>query len=445
MNWYKRALNEEQPQADPLPPPVQPPPQASGMTSTVTENKYGKFFNIYGNTSHLYNELKGLGFKQFRGVWGKNIKYITPEIEAGLVELGIDISPLHESLNPPTEPQQPQQSEVPELLGQMKAGVEKAVQEAKGNQRIKAILDTIDDTIESLANMVDETAAQKFIQAFLIFASKFHKYSFGNQMLIWAQRPDARFVAGATKWRDKLGRQVVDFSNPIHIIGPSKRKHHITDKEKRNLSPQDLKDLENKTYLSFIGLTVYDVADTQKIPDWKRTTKEGVELEPFDPEKVQNWQQDSNESVEELNEMVNAAYDFGRSMNIDVETEDLKGQGMSGYSAGGKIRIENTHQGINLFSTLVHELAHEILHWGEKSQVRNKKLEEVDAESTAYVVLKHYGFESKDSPTYLALLFKGKGKDVKSRREAIQKAVTTIITGIDKSMKARIGNFEYYD
>jgi hypothetical protein len=90
---------------------------------------------------------------------------------------------------------------------------------------------------------------------------------------------------------------------------------------------------------------------------------------------------------------------------------------------------------------MVHECAHEILHWEESKMkgvardIRESRQEkEIDAETTAFIVLQHYGFETKDTPNYLAL-WKAKGEDVKKRREHISRAVKTIIEGIDKSVK----------
>jgi len=83
-----------------------------------------------------------------------------------------------------------------------------------------------------------------------------------------------------------------------------------------------------------------------------------------------------------------------------------------------------------MFSTYVHEVAHELLHWkdpeGKQSSRRDK---EIDAESTAYIVLKHFGFETKDTSNYLAL-WQAKGDDVRARRKNIHRAATEIINGI---------------
>src|SRR5437588_10206181 len=50
-------------------------------------------------------------------------------------------------------------------------------------------------------------------------ASKFRRYSFGNQLLIAAQCPDATRVAGYKKWRE-LGRQVRRGEKAIRILAP---------------------------------------------------------------------------------------------------------------------------------------------------------------------------------------------------------------------------------
>jgi len=56
----------------------------------------------------------------------------------------------------------------------------------------------------------EKIKAFKTSQEFLDFVkamSRFHKYSFHNQMFILSQKPDARRVAGFRTWK-KLGRHV---------------------------------------------------------------------------------------------------------------------------------------------------------------------------------------------------------------------------------------------
>ena len=52
-------------------------------------------------------------------------------------------------------------------------------------------------------------------------------------------------------------------------------------------------------------------------------------------------------------------------------------------------------------STRVHELAHEIMRHHDSELPASIK--EVEAEATAYVVCRHFGLQSKNTPNYLAM------------------------------------------
>ena len=56
-------------------------------------------------------------------------------------------------------------------------------------------------------------------QRFLDFQSRFHSYSYGNVLLIAAQRPTASRVAGFHAWH-KLGRHVLKGEKAIWILAP---------------------------------------------------------------------------------------------------------------------------------------------------------------------------------------------------------------------------------
>ena len=52
--------------------------------------------------------------------------------------------------------------------------------------------------------------------------------------------------------------------------------------------------------------------------------------------------------------------------------------------------------------TLIHEIAHELLHQ-VKDAPTDSTIRELEAESVAYVVAKHYGLDGLSSPNYIAL------------------------------------------
>lgn len=432
MNWYKVIKLSQ------------------GVQAVITENKKTgmKFLTLMGNTFAIKDELKKLGFRYFKGTWSTAIKFITPEKRQTLEALNLDMSILDSPQAQEDQPQQPivqqpiaptePKSPVEQELEKMKLGIEQAKNEAESNKasaKVKAILNYVHNMVNKLATMVDEAAANDFVKSYLSFAAKFHNYSFGNQILIWIQNPKATKVAGAKQWMNKFGRQVVNWEKKIEIIAPRTGLTQEGKRTKAKLSPEQWQNLPDKNkyeYRFFIPVYVYDYADTEPIVGWKGPEGEG----PYEPKE---WRQDSNEALEEMTFLINAAWDWGVvEKGIDIKEEKMK-EILGGYSAGQKIRINDTYDGINKFSTLIHELTHEVLHWffGEDAKKmkltkeEERKYLEIDAESTAFIVLSHYGFETKDTPRYIAL-WQGTGADVRKRREAISKAVKTIISGINK-------------
>lgn len=422
--------------------------QAQGIQTVVTKNKYGdQFFTIYGNTIPIKEQLKNMGFKYFKGRWGTKVDFIKDDVarRQQLEELGVDTSVLdsvieqpkqqQQKQQQPQEPQEPQEpvSETDQQLAKMKNGVEEAIEEAKqtGNSAAASLLSYVDSVIEKLANQVDDTAAEEFVKQFLAFSAKFWNYSFGNQMLIWIQRPEATQVAGEKQWFEKFGRQVANRDNPINILAPMSRTSNEGQKIKKQVSSEEWNKIKDKyEYIMFRPVKVYDISDTEVVPGWKGPEGEG----PY--EGPGKWEKDDNEQVEEMTALIEAGIDWAKDVGISIDSKELR-EGLGGYSSGQSITINDKYEGVRKFSTLVHELAHEVLHQTEEGKKQRQEISrqdrEVDAESTAYIVLNHYGFETKDSPSYLAL-WKAKGEDIKKRRENIAKAVRTIIHGIDKKM-----------
>jgi len=432
MNWYK---------------------MAQGVQATITKNnKTGmKFLTLMGNTFDIKDQLKAIGLRFFKGTWSTAVKFITPEKRQALEALNLDMSILdspdaqegqpQQPLQQPTTPAEPK-TPIEQELDKMKAGIEQAKEEAestRASDKAKAILNYAHKMINELALRVDKEAATEFVRSYLSFAAKFHNYSFGNQILIWFQNPKATKVAGAKQWMTKFGRQVVNWENKLEIIAPrisltpeGKRLKATMPPEQWNTSPD--KRINERVF--FVPAHVYDFADTEPIVGWKGEGGAG----PYEPKE---WRKDPNEELEEITFLINSAWDWGKELGIDMDVEALKGD-LGGYAAGQKIRINDKYDGINKFSTLVHELAHEILHWSLEGKKERKTLTrrdlEVDAESTAFIVLSHYGFETQDTPRYIAL-WQGTGLDVRKRREAISKAVKAIIEGINK----KAGEFKMED
>ena len=366
------------------------------------------------------DRLKRLGFRYF----GPNQTYslfsnkMTPELRAELQDMGVDLTgydAVHEPSQDPATPQPKEPSKADATLDKMHSELEKVV---TSDGKAQALVDSIEKMIEQVANSTDEAAKQSFIRNFLDFASRFYNYSLHNQILIWIQsKGQAQYVAGAKQWEQKFGRSVKDWKRSISILAPAKSKREVD-----NPSTGE-KELRERVY--FIARSVYDVSATAPIPGHPKS---------FEPVSRKDWSKDSNEEVEEIKGLVTSLDAWVKEQGIEVNPEEMDAE-KGGYSAGGRIAINDKFKGINMFSTYVHEVAHELLHWkdaeGKKSSRKDK---EIDAETTAYIVLRHFGLETQDTSNYLAL-WQAKGDDIRSRRKNIQRAAMEIINGIKGKME----------
>jgi hypothetical protein len=120
---------------------------------------------------------------------------------------------------------------------------------------LKKADEIIKRSINNLVEEVKQGRIEKYTE-YLSFISRFHNYSFNNQMLIYSQRPDASHVAGRWLW-EQMGCQVKPWEiyRPILILAPVK----IKDKRlvNGNLEPYD-------RLLGFKSVKLYDVSQLDR-------------------------------------------------------------------------------------------------------------------------------------------------------------------------------------
>lgn len=386
------------------------------------KNPNQHFIVLYGNTISIKDRLKDLEFKYFKGTWSIPDYKFTDILKNELMGLGVDFSGLEAERNPVLSPEIKKVESSDEFLQKMKDNLENSLEKGGEDAKLSNLINNIESMIEKVANSTDEAAKQSFIRNFLVFSSKFHTYSFSNQILIWIQTGgSAQHVSSASNWV-KLGRTVKDWSKGIVIFAPNFKN---IEKDVKNIQTGEIS--KEKTQLKFFkAVKVYDVTATEPIPGNNAV---------FEPIGRKDWSKDSNEDNEEISLLVNAFTSWISERNINVNYQELSDE-LGGYSAGGKIVINNKFKGMNLFSTLVHETAHELLHWLEAKNIdkdSSRKEKEIDAETTAFIVCHHFGFESQDTPNYLAL-WQAKGEEIRNRRKNIIEASKLIIQGIEKTV-----------
>jgi Zn-dependent peptidase ImmA (M78 family) len=233
--------------------------------------------------------------------------------------------------------------------------------------------------LESLNERIDKVQSSSEFKKVLKFFSKFHNYSYQNSMLILMQKPEASFVAGYRQWQKKFNRHVKKGEKGIAILAPFTYKKEV---KKSNLNSNvDDEETEEVKRTYFNTVYVFDISQT-----------EGEPVPEMDME-IEN----SNK------ELISLLLDYAASQEIEVNFKTLSGA-TDGYSRGGEIAIKDNANETEQASILVHELAHEHLHFSNESNSLNlsKEIIEMEAEAVAFVVMDYFNIESK-SDKYLAL------------------------------------------
>jgi hypothetical protein len=283
----------------------------------------------------------------------------------------------------------------------------------------------LDQYISDLANATDEAALSAEIRRYLTFFSKFHSYSFYNRMLIFIQKPDATKVASYKTWQSKF-RQVNKGAKAITVLAPVSSKvgsPAASDDETENDMINAL-GAGRQTVTRFKAVSVFDISDTTAMDERGEV-----------PEQPQWWGENTPSETADM--LFGAVVEVAKDLGINVTQTDAKG-GEKGFSAGDHINISSDVSGAGRLSTMIHEIAHELMHW-KKSSIyfidngdgrQKSELQELQAESVSYVVLKHYGIPVAHHATYLAL-WKANKDRIQNNLEIISKVSQFIITKID--------------
>ena len=208
---------------------------------------------------------------------------------------------------------------------------------------------------EKLTAQVATLAESENWKAWLRFAGTIRRRSFSNQMLILAQ--GGTYCLGYRQW-EGLGRHVVKGAKSIKIFGYS---------TKRIVEVDDTTGEETtSSRVIYPVLSVFDVADNEgdPLPEQPAIYLEG---------------DDANGLFAPLAEFITA-------QGWDVALEDIAEDGLNGYTQGStrRIRVNSKMAPAMQVKTLLHEIAHALLHFDEDSTREHRGLIETEAESTAY-------------------------------------------------------------
>lgn len=266
-----------------------------------------------------------------------------------------------------------------------------------------------DDALKELAHALKQGKSETLVK-YLDTMSRFHRYSFGNCMLIAMQKPDATIVAGFGRWKE-LHRWVKKGEKGIAILAPMVSRKQADQSTDDGQEPQD----QPTTVLrGFRVVYVFDVSQT-----------EGKELEDF-----AHVEGDPAEKVESLEAVIRA-----KGIALDY-VEGLSGA--LGMSEGGKISVLSTLDKAQQFSVLVHELAHELLHRGDRRRETTKTVRETEAEAVAYAVCRWAGLECSTAASDYIQLYSGDERVLVQSLELIRNVACNIITELEQSSSEEV-------
>jgi hypothetical protein len=104
--------------------------------------------------------------------------------------------------------------------------------------------------------------------------------------------------------------------------------------------------------------------------------------------------------------------------------------GADGRSYGGKIVIKAGMTEAETLSVLVHEVAHERLHRGDRRKNTTKTVRETEAEAVAHVVCSSLGFATNGAAEIYIGLYEGDADLLMASLNLVQKTATDILVAI---------------
>src|SRR5689334_16208224 len=217
------------------------------------------------------------------------------------------------------------------------------------HDRIQQMTDSaLERLAEALAAGQSET-----LKLYLATMAKFRRYSLNNQLLIAFQKPDATHVAGFNAWK-KFNRFVRKGEHGILIMAPVTRRLGTAPElgDANSTTEQDVRQIVNVK-----GVYVFDVSQTDGEPLPTLDTVSG----------------DPTAHTSKLKDLI-------ASKGIALEYS-LNLGGALGMSSGQKITILEGQTAAAEFAVLAHELAHELLHRGERRTSTTKTIRETEAEA----------------------------------------------------------------
>ena len=257
--------------------------------------------------------------------------------------------------------------------------------------------------------------------------SHFNNYSARNIRLIKAQLPKASMVSSFNEWKKRnghvnKGEKALYVQAPITVIKKDADGKPIINSETG----------EKETFTYFKPVPVFDISQVSPVEGKKLNLPKMGEVIPSQITK--EYYQNVYRSLRDISQKENG---------IPIRFRELEKSDGSYSPKTNEITIKKGMTYEQTLSTLIHEMAHSELH-NKKSLTERfegkltRSSKELQAESIAYVVSNHLGFDtSNDSFAYLASWSQEPDglENLKAQLEIVQEEASSLMKRIDKYLE----------
>ena len=275
---------------------------------------------------------------------------------------------------------------------------------------------------EGIKNYFDSDAYKQYLDGM----AHFNNYSSRNIQLIKSQLPEATMVASFNEWKKRngsvnRGEKAIYIQAPVSVIRKDEKGNPILDP----------KTGEKETITYFKPVPVFDVSQV--------SPQQGKELNI--PKMVGDIPEQLDKSY--YQNIYRSLRDISQNENhVSIRFRDL-GKEDGFYNPNtNDIVIKKGMSYERTLSTLIHEIAHSELHNNQSLTERfggqlTRSTKELQAESIAYVVSSHLGFDtSQESFPYLASWSKEKDglTNLTAQLEIVQETAKSLMDRLDKQL-----------
>jgi antirestriction protein ArdC len=264
------------------------------------------------------------------------------------------------------------------------------------------------DLLAQLTAGVERLTTSDAWSRYLQAQARFHRYSFGNTLLIMAQSPEATQVAGFKTWIH-LDRHVRKGEHAVWILAPMVGNVTKTD--------DDGQETAHKVLRGFRAVPVFDLAQT-----------DGADL----PSPLSLLQGEDEAGAFET--LARVAKGWGWTV-ADADAGKLGAANGMTCHLTREILVSAERSPLQRVKTLTHEMGHALLHGEDCTYRADRGLVELEAESVAYVVCGSLGLSTDNYSLGYVAGWSGDGETavaaIKTSGERIQRAAAQVLTALE--------------